>query len=175
MAIEDRTSPVDRLAARPTVGATAPGEAMLIDRLMPSYDAVRVEHRIVPGGLASAYAATRRADFIRAWRESTAVRFLFAVRGLGERAVSLVAGREHREPPPPESMRLADMPTHGDWVLLGEDPPHESPSASSGGSGPERPSGRRSTPPISKRSRNPASARSPATFRCARMEPIGHS
>lgn len=22
-------------------------------------------------------------------------------------------------------MRLADMPTHGDWVLLGEDPPHE--------------------------------------------------
>jgi hypothetical protein len=125
MAIEDRTSPVDRLAARPTVGATAPGKAMLIDRLMPSYDAVRVEHRVVPGGLASAYAATRRADFIRAWRESTAVRFLFAVRGLGERAVSLVAGREHREPPPPESMRLADMPTHGDWVLLGEDPPHE--------------------------------------------------
>ena len=22
-------------------------------------------------------------------------------------------------------MRLADMPIHGDWVLLGEDPPHE--------------------------------------------------
>jgi hypothetical protein len=98
---------------------------MLIDRLMPCYDAVRAEHRIVPGDIATVYTATRHADFIRAWRESTAVRLLFAARGVGERAVSLIASREHREPPPPESMRLGDMPTHGDWVLLGEDPPHE--------------------------------------------------
>src|SRR5205823_6882184 len=55
-----------------------------------------------PGDLATVYAATRRADFIRAWRESAAVRLLFAARGLGERAVSLIARREHREPPPPE-------------------------------------------------------------------------
>jgi hypothetical protein len=75
--------------------------------------------------MATVYAATRHADFIRAWRESVPVRLLFAARGVGERAISLIAGREHREPPPPESMRLADMPAHGDWVLLGEDPPHE--------------------------------------------------
>jgi hypothetical protein len=49
------------------------------------------------------------------------VRLLFAARGLGERSVSLIARREHREPPPPESLRLADMPTPGDWVLLGEE------------------------------------------------------
>jgi hypothetical protein len=125
MAIEDRRSAVDRLAALPTVGATAAGKSMLIDRLMPSYNAARAEHRIVPGDVATVYAATRRADFLRAWRESAAVRLLFAARGVGERAVSLIAGREHREPSPPESMRLADMPTHGDWVLLGEDLPHE--------------------------------------------------
>jgi hypothetical protein len=98
---------------------------MLIDRLMPRYDAVRAEHRIVPGDIATVYAATRRADFIRAWRESVAVRLLFAARGVGERAISLIGGRVHHELPPPVSMRLADMPTHGDWVLLGEDPRHE--------------------------------------------------
>ncbi len=73
----------------------------------------------------SVYAGTRRADFIRAWRGSATVRLLFAARGVGECAISLIAGREHREPPLPESMRLADMSTHGNWVLLGEDPPHE--------------------------------------------------
>ena len=45
MAIEDLTSPLDRLAALPDRGATAAGNPMLIDRLMPSYDAVRAEHR----------------------------------------------------------------------------------------------------------------------------------
>src|SRR4030081_1122308 len=128
MAIEDRTSPLDRLGAGPTIAAPSAGKSMLIDRLMPSYDAVRTEHRIVPGDVATVYTATRQADFILAWRESVAVRLLFAVRGVGERAISLIGGREHREPPPPESMRLADMPTHGDWVLLGEDPPTRSPS-----------------------------------------------
>jgi hypothetical protein len=125
MAIEDRTSPLERLAARPTIGAASGGKPMLIDRLMPAYDAVRAEHRIIPGDVATVYTATRHADFIRAWRGSAAVRLLFAARGLGERAISLIAGHEQREPPPPESMRLADMPAYGDWVLLGEDPPHE--------------------------------------------------
>jgi hypothetical protein len=98
---------------------------MLIDQLMPACDAVRSEHRIVPGDIATVYDAARRADFIRAWRESAVVRLLFGVRGLGERLISLILGREHHEPPPPDSLRLADLPTHGAWVLLGENPPHE--------------------------------------------------
>jgi hypothetical protein len=125
MAIQDETASPGRSAARPT-GATPPAVApMLIDELMPAYDAVRSEHRIIAGDIATVYDATRRSDFLRAWRESAAVRVLFAVRGLGERAISLIARREHREPPPPDSLRLADLPTHGDWVLLGEDPPRE--------------------------------------------------
>jgi len=125
MATEDRISPLDRAAARSTIGDVPAGQSMLIDLLMPCYDAVRAEHRVVPGDIATVYAATRRADFIRAWRESVNVRLLFAARSLGEGAVSLITRREHREPPPPESLRLADLPTHGDWVLLGEDQPHE--------------------------------------------------
>ena len=97
------------MAARSTVGGPPGGEPILIDRLMPGYDAVRAEHRIVPGDVVTVYAAARHADFIRAWRESVAVRLLFAARGLGERAGCLIARREHREPPPPESMRLADQ------------------------------------------------------------------
>jgi hypothetical protein len=37
-------------------------------------------------------------------------------------------GRVGARPPPQpehERLRLSDMPTHGDWVLLGETPPHE--------------------------------------------------
>jgi hypothetical protein len=175
MAIEDRTSLGDGSALRLTTEAAPAAEPMLIDRLMPCYDAVRTEHRIVPRDLATVYAATRRADFIRAWRDSVTVRLLFAARNLGERTVSLIARRERREPPPPESLRLADMPTHGDWVLLGEDRPTRSPSASSDASGPARPSGSRSTPTISKPSASPASERSPATSRCAPTGPAGHS
>jgi hypothetical protein len=100
-------------------------EPMLLDRLLADFDTTRIEHRVIACGLAEAYEATRQADFIRAWRDSAAVRTLFALRGAGERVASLVQRRPL--PPAPEvaAMRLAGMPTHGDWVLLGEAPPHE--------------------------------------------------
>jgi hypothetical protein len=56
-------------------------EPMLLDRLLPAYDATRVDHRVIAGDLASVYEGTRRADFMRAWRQSLAVRTLFSVRG----------------------------------------------------------------------------------------------
>jgi len=109
-------------------GADAAGarEPLLIERLLPRPDAVRSEHLLIDGDAARVYEAVRKADFMRAWHESRAVRALFAARGLGERAVSAAAGRERpAEPSPPETMRLADLPAHGEWVLLGEDPPRE--------------------------------------------------
>lgn len=98
---------------------------MLIDGLLPRHDALRIEHRVVAGGLDTVYAAVEQADFMRAWRKSAAVRTLFAARSLGERAMAAAARRGHVEAPPPEAMRLADMPSHGDWVRLGENPPFE--------------------------------------------------
>jgi hypothetical protein len=71
------------------------------------------------------YAAVRRADFIQAWRDSNAVRALFGARSLAERIASAARGRTPAEPPPPASMRLADMPAPGEWIVLGEDPPNE--------------------------------------------------
>lgn len=102
------------------------GVTLLIDRVLPLYDAARVEHRIVGGDQQTVYSAVRTADFVRAWRESPAVRALFAARTFGERAVAALGGRP--APPAPEapaSMRLADMPDTGEWVLLGEEPPDE--------------------------------------------------
>jgi hypothetical protein len=126
MEMHNRTALREPSAVGATVGASSVmGDRMLIDGLMPTFDAVRAEHRIIAGDVAAVYAATRRADFMRAWRESPTVRLLFAARGLAERAVSLITRREHREPPTPDALRLADMPRHGDWVLLGEDPPVE--------------------------------------------------
>jgi hypothetical protein len=98
---------------------------MLIEQALPSFDAVRAEHRIVRGEVTAVYDAVRRADFMRAWRESPAVRVLFSARSLAERAVSAARGRAVAEPPPPASLRLADLTGNGEWVLLGEDPPRE--------------------------------------------------
>ena len=100
-------------------------EPMLLDRLLSDYDVTRIEHRVIPGGLAEAYEATREADFLRAWRDSVAVRALFALRAAGERMAAAVRGRPPVEAPEAAAMRLATMPTHGDWVLLGDAPPHE--------------------------------------------------
>jgi hypothetical protein len=98
---------------------------MLLEQLMPRFDATRVEHRLISAGIEETYAATVRADFMRAWRESVAVRFLFAARTVGERAVSLVARRDFVEPPAPATMRLSDMTGRGEWVQLGDEPPRE--------------------------------------------------
>lgn len=105
-----------------TATFTAP---MLIEQALPSFHAGRTEHLVVPGDVECAYAAVLRADFMLAWRESPAVRALFGARTLAERVVSAARGRTAAEPPPPATLRLADMTGHGEWVRLGEDPPHE--------------------------------------------------
>lgn len=98
---------------------------MHIERLLPAFDATRTEHRVVRGDIGSVFDATREADFMRAWKDSAAVRLLFGLRGVAERLVSTATGRSVEEPPEPERLRLADMPTHGEWVLLGENGPVE--------------------------------------------------
>jgi len=98
---------------------------MLLDELLPSFDAARIEHRVVAGDLETTYEAVRRADFVRAWRENGAVRILFAARALGERVASALRRRSSPKPPEPETLRLADLEREGEFVLLGENPPSE--------------------------------------------------
>lgn len=98
---------------------------MLIDEVMPSFDAVRTEHLLVDMPIEVAWDATLDADFIETATSSKLVRGLFALRTAGEKAARTLT----RKPAPPEpeiaSMRLSDMEAEGDWIRLGEDPPNE--------------------------------------------------
>ena len=99
---------------------------MLIDRLMPEFDATRIEHRVVTGPVSNAYDAAVGVDFVDAVRQSQALRALLALRAQTERLASVLrrsgsavtAGG-------PETLRLADLPEQGEWVRLGADPPNE--------------------------------------------------
>jgi len=103
----------------------SPERAMLLDAVLPRFDAVRIEHLVVAGELTTVYRAVLETDFLDTWRRSAAVRFLFAARTLGERAISAARRRPYKPPDKPASLRLADLTEHGDWVRLGENPPHE--------------------------------------------------
>jgi hypothetical protein len=94
---------------------------MLLDDLLPTWDATRIEHRVVDGARARVFAAALTVDFLDVPREVPAVRSLFALRSAGERVVS--AARRTPRPPDmaPASMRLEDLVDHGEWVGLGRD------------------------------------------------------
>jgi hypothetical protein len=100
-------------------------DAMLLDEIMPRFDATRIEHRVIEGPVGPVYEAVLRADFLRTWRDSTALRVLFAARTSAERLVAMARNRPYAEQEPPATLRLRDMTTHGDWVRLGERPPQE--------------------------------------------------
>lgn len=93
---------------------------MLIDELLPNYDAPRVEHVVVEAAPARVYEAVLEADFMQAYRGSPAMRGLFALRGAASALARRVTGAE--QPPEPEAMRPAELPQRGEWVKLGEDP-----------------------------------------------------
>jgi hypothetical protein len=90
---------------------------MLIDRLMPEFDATRIEHRVVAARVSNAYAAAVGIDFVDPVRESHALRGFFALRaatgriasGLRRSGSTVTAGRArgvaaHR---PPRARRYA--------------------------------------------------------------------
>jgi hypothetical protein len=98
---------------------------MLLDELIGEPDATRIEHRVIDGDLATVYAAVLAADFMRAWKDNPAVRALFAARASAESIISRVSGHDISAPEFGDSLRLADMTEHGQWVKLGERPPDE--------------------------------------------------
>jgi hypothetical protein len=100
-------------------------ESTLLERLMPQYDAARIERRVLMASPTPVWDAVLRADFVRTAEEVPAVRFLFGARTAAERAVAAVRRRPAPPAPEVESMRLADLPSRGEWVLLKQDPPHQ--------------------------------------------------
>jgi hypothetical protein len=98
---------------------------LLIDDLMPEFDATRIEHRVIDGRPAEVYAVALKVDFLDAVRRSRAARGLFALRAGAERLVQAARRSAAVSPPEHASLRLSDLPEHGDWVRLADDPPAE--------------------------------------------------
>ena len=98
---------------------------MLLDAIMPVWDATRIEHRVVPGSRAAAYDTALAIDLLDVPRRNAAVRALFAARAGGERVVQTVRGTKPEPEAPPSSMRLGDMEDEGDWLRLGARPGEE--------------------------------------------------
>jgi len=99
---------------------------VLLDAIMPVWDATRIEHRVIPGSRSAAYEAALAIDLLDVPRRNAAVRALFAARAGGERVVHSVRGtRTAPEPTPPPTLRLGDMEDEGEWVRLDARPDEE--------------------------------------------------
>lgn len=95
---------------------------MRLDDVVPTWDATRIEHRVVGASRDSVFAAARELDFLAVPREIPAVRGLFAIRAAAERAVTVARRRATGAETVPPTLRLADLGPHGEWVGLGEVP-----------------------------------------------------
>jgi hypothetical protein len=100
-------------------------EPLMLDWLLPDFDATLIEHRVIDGDPGSVYRAVTTVDLAEIGRSNPALRVLFAARGAAERVASALLRRPAPRPEPAEAIRLGDMPEHGDWVELSDDPPSE--------------------------------------------------
>ena len=109
-----------------TTGPVAGG--MLLDEVLPAFDATIIEHVVIDAPPAAVYEAARGMDFLQV--HSPLLDAIMLARGLPARI-----GRKLRDrptPPSPPAMRLADMfdtPASANglpgWVALGELPGRE--------------------------------------------------
>jgi hypothetical protein len=101
---------------------------MLIDELMPDFDATIVEHVVIDAPPEAVYRATRSMDFLQI--HSPMMDAAMFVRGIPLKIAQAIGNKP--APPPPPSMRLSDM-FDGEadrdvlegWLALGETPDRE--------------------------------------------------
>lgn len=96
---------------------------MLIDQVLPHFDVIRVDTVVVNGAPEDVYRALLDYDMVDVTRDTPLIGALFALRGIPDRVMRALG--KGTEPNPVTSMRLADLPSEGDWVRLGEDPGRE--------------------------------------------------
>jgi hypothetical protein len=104
--------------------ATLPAP-MMLDWLLPEFDATVVEHRVIDGEPEAVYRAVAEVDMVDIPQAYPAVRALFAARGAAERLVSALLGRPVPIQEPDGPMRLGELPEQGEWVKLADEPPRE--------------------------------------------------
>ncbi|MDQ6729667.1 MAG: hypothetical protein M3022_05050 [Actinomycetota bacterium] len=80
---------------------------------------------MIEAGQPDVYEAAIHVDFLDVIRRNRTVRSLFSIRAAAEWAAATVRRTAAVSPPPPTALLLCEVPEHGDWVRLGEDPPNE--------------------------------------------------
>ena len=111
-------------AATTSPPAVAPShEPMMLDWLLPEFDATLAEHRVIDADPASVYRAVATVDMVEIPQAYPAVRALFAARGAAEHLAHALLGRPAPTLEPDGPMRLGDLPARGDWVKFSDDPP----------------------------------------------------
>lgn len=98
---------------------------MLLDTVMPIYDATRIERRTVAMPPSALYDAAMRADFLDPIRRSPVVRVVVGTREVFEKIVSFVRSRPRPAVAEPEHLRLTDLGNRGEWVILDREPAQE--------------------------------------------------
>lgn len=96
---------------------------MVIDEVLGQFDVGRVDVVVVTGAADDVYRALVDYDMVDLLREDRLIGALFAVRAIPDRMVRAL--RKQPGPAPTTSLRLADLPSEGEWVRLGEDPGRE--------------------------------------------------
>lgn len=114
----DASPPVAGMAGR------SRGCILLLDRQMPSWDAARIERRVINATPEELYDATLRTDFVDAVRHDRLVQILFALRAAGERIATALRMQRPRLRSVP-TLRVDALPLRGEWVTLGHDWPNE--------------------------------------------------
>ena len=113
-------------AATTSPPAVAPShEPMMLDWLLPEFDATLIEHRVIDAEPASVYRAVADVDMVEIPQAYPAVRALFAARGAAERLANALLDRPAPALEADGPMRLGDLPAHGEWVKFSDDPPWE--------------------------------------------------
>ncbi|HEV8365373.1 MAG TPA: hypothetical protein VGQ52_17785 [Gemmatimonadaceae bacterium] len=92
---------------------------------MPTWDAIRVERRVIDATPERLYDVTLNTDFLDVACSSRAVRILFGLRAAAERVITSVRFRRRPQVHSPRALRVGSLPLRGDWVTLGQDWPTE--------------------------------------------------
>lgn len=101
---------------------TEPRGSMLIDRLVPDYDATRIEHLVIDADPPTTWRALKELDFLQV--RTPLLSAAFWVRGLPERISHRLRGTPLPPPPPRVTLTGAGEGLEG-WASLGEDPERE--------------------------------------------------
>ena len=104
---------------------TATASPLMLDWLLPEFDATVVEHRVIESDPESVYRARRASTWPRSRRLTRRFACCSPPAAPPSAWLNALLGRPTPEMVPDGPLRLGDMPDHGDWVKLAADPPEE--------------------------------------------------